>query len=151
MRSTKAKVLVTFAAVLAGSVLPAQATGDLYCWGKDETVGPLNRGGVFMHFVYGMSISSVQQKTAMGKRWSNNSDEMARGALPIHVSDANDVGDTVVISADFSATLSGPVIATLRTFLITEGQAGNAQPYLISGGVFNLKGVGFWPLACFGP
>lgn len=140
------------AAVLAlGMAQTAHATGDLYCWGEDQTVGPSNRGKVFMHFVYRSGISSVLEMTVGEQKWSSYPDDFMRGATPIYVTDANDTYRSPVITADFTLAKDGPVVATLRTYKTTEGQPREADPQLASSGVFNLKGVGSWPVACFVP
>ena len=144
----------TALAVVANLVLltlSAHATDSLYCGGTDEVFGKPNLGALSIDLVYGSGISSVQMMTAAGRRWSSRPDDIARSAEPIYVTDANDSSDAAVITADFSATRNGPVIATLRTFKNTEPQPFATQPQLISGGIFSLKGVGTWTLYCYGP
>lgn len=117
--------------------LPAQAGRELICFGDGTTAS----------FVYDDRVVDVKVIQVGGQTWASPSQAGYTEAARIHVMKTAADTDTT-ISADFSGSDGGPVIATLRTVKLQHHDAGTTPDNRVSGGLFWMKGTGEWVVTC---
>lgn len=140
------KRLAIIVFVMVASALPACATSDLNCYGKDQ-------GGreVSMNFEWGAGIASVFEMTVVGEVFVTPGELSPKGARAIIVRHANDDAMNERIGADFSLSQDGAIVAGLRTYKFQHKARVDWDDNRVSAGVYWFKDIGEWQVLCDTP